>query len=231
MNDDDDQTLDNFTGVVRLFPLPNVVLFPQVIQPLHIFEPRYRQMTADALAGDQLIAPALLQAGWEADYEGRPAIHPVVCIGRIVGDQRLSDGRYNILLRGVSRARLVAEAVTETLYRSAQVELLAEGPAPDADVCQRLHQQLGQVVRGWFPPKGPALQQLLKLLKSELPLGALCDILSFAVPLAIDAKQELLEEVNVEQRALLLLHHLSSREPPKPAATDGRDFPPGFSPN
>ena len=57
------------------------------------------------------------------------------------------------------------------------------------------------------------------------------DFLSFAVPLAIEAKQELLEELNVEQRALLLLRHLSSREPPKPAATDGRDFPPGFSPN
>src|SRR5947208_17093988 len=100
---DDPSPLADFSGTARLFPLPNLVLFPQVVQPLHVFEQRYRQMTADALAGDRLIAMALLRPGWEADYDGRPAIHPVACLGRVVADQRLDDGRYNLLLRGLAR--------------------------------------------------------------------------------------------------------------------------------
>src|SRR5215510_11390422 len=95
--------LAGFTGTARLFPLPNLVFFPHVMQPLHIFEPRYRQMTADALAGDRLIALVLPTPGWEADYAGRPAIHPVVCLGQVVTEQRLEDGRYNLLLRGLTR--------------------------------------------------------------------------------------------------------------------------------
>ena len=86
---EDTSPLANFAGVARLFPLPNLVFFPHVMQPLHIFEPRYRQMTADALAGDRLIALTLLQPGWEDQYEGRPAVHPVACLGRVVADQLL----------------------------------------------------------------------------------------------------------------------------------------------
>src|ERR1700730_12850904 len=100
----DDFTLPlAFDGTVRLFPLPNVVLFPHVTLPLHIFEPRYRAMTADALAGDRLITMMLLRPGWEEQYEGRPPLYPVGCVGKIVTDQKLDDGRYNLLLRGVSR--------------------------------------------------------------------------------------------------------------------------------
>src|SRR6516162_1515926 len=119
---DDMSALANFGGTARLFPLPNVVLFPQVVQPLHIFEPRYRQMTADALADDRLIAPVLLRPGWEADYEGQPAIYSVLCLGRVVAEQRLPDGRFNLLLRGLSRCRIVQELPGEKLYRSARVE-------------------------------------------------------------------------------------------------------------
>src|SRR5262245_36661305 len=121
---DDSWVLKHFSGIARLFPLPNVVLFPHVVQPLHIFEPRYREMTADALADDRLIAPVLLRPGWEADYEGRPAVHPILCLGRIVAEQRTPDGRYNLLLRGLSRGRIIEETASEKLYRSARVELL-----------------------------------------------------------------------------------------------------------
>src|SRR5687768_2370471 len=68
---------------VPLFPLPNVVLFPRAVLPLHIFEERYKTMAADALAGDRLVAMALLRPGWEKSYYGRPAIEPVVCVGTI----------------------------------------------------------------------------------------------------------------------------------------------------
>src|SRR5207302_419049 len=76
--------LAEFTGKARLFPLPNLVFFPHVMQPLHIFEPRYRQMTADALAGDRFIALVLPTAGWEKDYNDAPNIHPVACLGHII---------------------------------------------------------------------------------------------------------------------------------------------------
>src|SRR3954470_12159863 len=103
---DDAQALAKFTGAARLFPLPNLVLFPHVVQPLHVFEPRYRQMTADALAGDRLIALVLLKPGWEDEYDARPAAHPCARLGRVVADQLLPDGRYNLLVRGLARLRV-----------------------------------------------------------------------------------------------------------------------------
>src|SRR5947207_1631024 len=123
---DDLSPLAHFAGTARLFPLPNLVLFPHVMLPLHIFEPRYRQMTTDALAGDRLLAMALLQQGWENDYEGRPALNPMVCVGKIIAEQRLDDGRFHILLRGLSRARIVREVDRDTLYRQAQLDLLQD---------------------------------------------------------------------------------------------------------
>src|SRR6516165_7292581 len=106
---EDISPLSDFAGTARLFPLPNLVLFPHVMQPLHIFEPRFRQMTTDALAGDRLIAMVLLRPGWEGDYEGRPAIYPVGCLGKVVAEQKLEDGRFNILLRGLSRIHVAEE--------------------------------------------------------------------------------------------------------------------------
>src|SRR5271165_6962741 len=156
---DELSSLSDFDGTVRLFPLPNVVLFPHVVQPLHIFEPRYRQMTEDALAGDRLIGQALLQPGWEGAYEARPPIFPVVCIGKIVSEQRLADGRFNLLLRGVSRARVVEEMALDKLYRVARVELLADGPPPSAQVIHSLRQQLAEAVRTWFPASGVGQEQ------------------------------------------------------------------------
>src|SRR5215467_11468730 len=123
---EDLSSLENFGGTARLFPLPNLVLFPHVMQPLHMFEPRYRRMTRDALAGDRLIALVLLRPGWEADYKGRPPVHAVACLGRILAEERLNDGRYNLLLRGLGRIRIEEELPRETPYRVARAELLAE---------------------------------------------------------------------------------------------------------
>lgn len=92
-----------------LFPLPTVVLFPNVFLPLHIFEPRYRQMVADAIAGDRMIGILLLKPGFEAEYEGQPAVYDVGCSGLITHVERLDDGRFNIVLRGLEKFRLLAE--------------------------------------------------------------------------------------------------------------------------
>src|SRR5437588_1726053 len=83
---------------VPLFPLPNVVLFPRAVLPLHIFEERYKAMMAGTLGGDRQIAMALLKSGWEKNYHGKAALEPVVCVGRILTHERLPDGRYNFLL-------------------------------------------------------------------------------------------------------------------------------------
>src|SRR5437660_12571644 len=100
-------------AVVPLFPLPNTVLFPHAVLPLHIVEERYKKMTIDALAGDRQIAMALLRPGWEKDYYGRAAIEPTVCVGTIVSHESLADGEYNFLLQGRTRARVIREVVDQ----------------------------------------------------------------------------------------------------------------------
>jgi uncharacterized protein len=110
---------------IPIFPLPNVVLFPNVFLPLHIFEPRYRRMVADALEGDRLIGMVLLRPGWEADYEGRPAVYPIGCAGLITHAEPLADGRYNIVLRGLEKFRIVEEENSRG-YRVAQIDTLME---------------------------------------------------------------------------------------------------------
>src|SRR5438067_1250715 len=175
-------SLKNFRGTARLFPLPNLVLFPSVIQPLHVFEPRYRQMLADALADDRLLALVLLRPGWEEDYHLRPPVHPVACLGAITNEERLADGRYNLLLRGLCRVHIVEELPPERLYRSARVELLHDTPVAAGLECQ-LREGLAGRVPAWFAGHGGALEQARQLLQSSLSLAALCDIFSFALPL------------------------------------------------
>jgi uncharacterized protein len=220
----------DFRGVVRLFPLPNLVLFPAVVQPLHIFEPRYRVMMADALAGDRLLAMALLKPGWEEDYHKSPPIHPAVCVGRIFQEERLPDGRYNLLLHGLARARVVEEIAGEKPYRSARVELIEEVSAQPAAE-EGLRRQLGEQMARWFAQQSAALAQLRQLLVSTMPLGTLCDVFSFALPMPVELKQELLEEGTVEGRVRRLLAHLEQAPPPKKPVPAQRPFPPGFSPN
>jgi len=113
------------SDLLPIFPLPNVVLFPNVFLPLHIFEPRYREMVADAVKSDRLIGMALLRPGWERDYEGRPPVYPVGCSGVITHVDRLQDGRYNIVLRGVERFR-IREEDHRLSYRRAVVDSLPD---------------------------------------------------------------------------------------------------------
>ncbi len=223
---------DDFSGTVRLFPLPNVVVFPHVIQPLHIFEPRYRQMTADALAGDRMIALALLEPGWEEDYESRPPICPHACLTRIIADQKLPDGRYHIVIRGLSRIRIVAEdAPGKKLYRTARVELLDDVGELTSAADKDLRSRLAVQIQRWLPPEKSVLEQFQSLLVGDLTAGMLCDIFAFALPLEIAAKQGLLEELNIAERARKLLHHLETTASIHATGSEPRRFPPSFSEN
>jgi Lon protease-like protein len=113
------------SDLLPLFPLPNVVLFPNVFLPLHVFEPRYREMVADALASDRMIGIVLLKPGWQHGYEGRPPVYPIGCSGVITHVERLEDGRYNIVLRGVERFRILEED-RGRLYRRASIDPVTE---------------------------------------------------------------------------------------------------------
>jgi Lon protease-like protein len=133
---------------VPVFALPNVVFFPKTYLPLHIFEPRYRQMVAEAAAGGQCVAMALLKEGWETDYYGHPAIYPIGCIGRLVSVQPLADGRSNILLQGLERYE-IQEEFFEKPYREAKVAVkpAAAEPSLAPEVRQALMAVLEQYLR------------------------------------------------------------------------------------
>ena len=124
-------------ATIPIFPLPNVVLFPNVFLPLHIFEPRYRAMVKDALEADRIIGMVLLRPGFESDYAGRPPVYPIGCAGLITHSEPLPDGRFNIVLRGLEKFRMVGEEPGRP-YRTAQIEPLSDVRAdPDRTVMRR----------------------------------------------------------------------------------------------
>jgi Lon protease-like protein len=123
---------------IPLFPLPTVVFFPKTYLPLHIFEPRYRQMVADAAAGGQCIGMALLKEGWEDQYYGSPAIFPIGCVGRLVSVQALPDGRSNILLQGLERYE-IREEFHDKPYREARVALRPRATQAGLELALRTH--------------------------------------------------------------------------------------------
>ena len=111
--------------IIPLFPLPTTVFYPNTFLPLHIFEPRYRSMVADALEGGGKIGMILLKTGWEQDYHGTPEVMTIGCVGEIERHSKLPEGKYNILLSGLHRFRILQE-IEGKLYRQAKIELLDE---------------------------------------------------------------------------------------------------------
>ncbi len=218
---------ENFSGIVKLFPLPNFVLFPHLMQPLHIFEPRYRQMTKEAVESDQILAMALLQPDWEDNYLGSPAIYPEVCVAKILTHDLLEDGRYDLIVRGLKRGKIITELESDKLYRSARIELLEETHLDNESLGGTFRQQMFSRVSAWLPNQKSFLEQLKTLVDNEISLAIFCDILAFALPFPVEFKQELLAELDVERRAIILLKRLknltsSLKKPP---------FPPEFSEN
>jgi hypothetical protein len=191
---------------IPLFPLPNVVLFPSVCLPLHIFEPRYREMVADALDGDRMIGMVLLRPGWEGDYEGRPPIYNIGCAGLITHAERADDGRYNIVLRGLHKFS-VQEEDHSRRYRVATVDALLE-PLAEADrpliAAERrrleallVPQPAGRGVDQTMPPSMPD-EELVNALAQYLDLEAV-------------EKQALLEREGLIERCRSLIELLEMK--------------------
>lgn len=224
---------DDFSGVVRLFPLPNVVLFPHVILPLHIFEPRYCAMLEEALATDRLISMALLLPGWETTLEASPNIAPMTCLGKIISHTRLPEGRHNIMLAGVRRAAIAQELPPTRPFRRARVELLDDYyPAAGAGARPRLQKKLLDAFRRFVPKTSLAQEQFEQLLAQQISLGMLTDIVSFTINLPLPLKQQLLNEWHVDRRAALLYEALERMLHPGADHVAGvRSFPPEFSVN
>ena len=111
--------------MIPIFPLQDVMLFPNVFRPLLIFEPRYRAMVADALKGDRIIGMVMLRPGHEAEYEGRPPVYPIGCAGVMTEVEQLPDGRYTIVLQGLVKFRIAGEDQSRP-YRLARVEPMTE---------------------------------------------------------------------------------------------------------
>ncbi|MCC6508127.1 MAG: LON peptidase substrate-binding domain-containing protein [Pirellulaceae bacterium] len=224
---------DDFSGRVRLFPLPNLVLFPHVVQPLHIFEPRYCEMLADSMANDRLIAMALLEPGWEMQYQKKPPIASVVCIGKVITHTPTADHRHNILLAGLRRGRIIREIECgERSYRQAEVDLLMDDYPADNGPMRAESQDALLDMFSQLVPDGLGVQESFQqLLGAQLPLGILTDVITFTLNLPLPVKQQLLAEANVDIRCRILSRCLKellrvrqSHEPPS-------DFPPRFSSN
>lgn len=190
---------------VPIFPLPESVLFPGMVLPLHIFEPRYRTMLAQAMKGEKLIAMALLCPGYEKDYEGAPPVRPVVGVGRIAGHQALPNGTSNIALIGLARCRIRCETQA-TPFRVATVETLMDEP-PDCDDPDRrmkaAHAELLKsaqtLMRRALKPEGR--EQLAAALKEHTELGRAADYLASIFVREAETRQQLLETLDVIDRA------------------------------
>ncbi len=222
---------DDFSGEVRLFPLPNVVLFPGVLQPLHIFEPRYCEMLKDALAHDRLIAMALLEPGWEPGYEGRPPIAPIVCVGKIVSHTTKDDDRHNILLAGISRASISEELPSTGPFRTATVELLEDRYSLEtAPERAELRRRIADGFRELVPPSLTDNEQFEELLGDRISLGMLTDVVAYTIDLELQLKQQLLSECNVDRRAVMLLDALTALRHSQ-GSKSSQGFPPEFSDN
>jgi Lon protease-like protein len=221
-----------FCGTARLFPLPNLVLYPHVMQPLHIFEERYREMLEDALADDRLIAMALLEPGYEEEYDSRPPIAEFACLGKVVAQRRLADGRYNLLLLGVGRVRIVREIEPLRSFRRAKVELVEDCcDFSSADEEEQLQETLVAAFRKHLPCTCQVPEQLEDLLSRHLSLGLLTDLAAYALPLDLAIKRQLLAERRVSVRAQMLLSQIEQGLVRQPAVAKALGFPPAFSDN
>jgi Lon protease-like protein len=193
---------------IPIFPLPNVTFFPKTYLPLHIFEARYREMTAGCLEGDRLMGVALLREGWQNDYFGKPSICKTFGVGKIIDHEQTSDGRYNIVLEGLFRVRLIEEFQTSN-YRFGRVRVLQDPPIDTlhdeiSALMKELH-LLTNRIKAMTPQLRIVLQNALSSHPHPLVIANL-----LASTLVVDAydRQSILEQDDPLRRLNLVLVQL-----------------------
>ena len=194
---------------IPIFPLPDVVLFPQTMLPLHIFEPRYRQMVQECLAGDKRLAMGLLKPGWEKDYYGRPPMHAIAGAGEIVQHEELPDGRFNILVRGTMRIGITSELPPDLPYRIVRAKPLADrysDEKPDALALRvdRLKVFYLRILAEVNKGQG----EMAKIFAGVKDPGVVVDRIAGAAIADTEARQQILECLEVPSRLSLVQDHL-----------------------
>ena len=202
---------ETFRGI-PLFPLPNVVLFPRAVLPLHIFEERYIAMTAAVLKGSRQVAMALLKPGWERNYYAQPPIDPIVCIGQILSHEQLPDGKYNFLLQGIARAKVIREQ-TGHPYRRADLEKLPESPATELDLSDQ-RRRLTEALHPDFAAMMPGARQFATMLAGPFLTAVIADLIAFHLFDDVPFKQSLLADGDVRRRVSRVADALQQLKPP-----------------
>ena len=185
-----------------IFPLPDLTFFPHTLLPLHVFEARYRAMVIDCLARDKRMAIVGLKPGYEATYDGKPAVYEVAGMGRIVQCERFATGRFNLVVKGESRVRIERELPADTLYRLVAATPLGETGAERPSVGALVARVTGRCLSILRAVNRPTAE--LEASLAEAAPGALCDQVASAVVPEAGVRQELLEELDIERRLLRL---------------------------
>lgn len=194
---------------LAVFPLPSTVLFPGTVLPLHIFEPRYRTMVADALASDKAMAIVMVKDDGPRDMHTPPAVHDVATAGRIIHAETLPDGRFNILLHGLQRVRLLEELNEERPYRTFRASLI---PQPGEAQLERASRELGRLqscVLSLTNALETKDEQLVEVLRATPDPVQLADILSAAVVSDSALQQRLLAQDDFGYRVNKLIDVLA----------------------
>jgi Lon protease-like protein len=201
----------NFSRPMPLFPLDQATLLPQQVLPLHIFEERYLGMINDALDGAGQIAMAVFRGQrWKQEYHGRPPLRPAVCVGQIVQHEQLPDGRYNVLLQGICRARIVEELEPEEglLYRRAMLQPVGVGEVDEQEL-DDLRDWLDEALTEGPLRQMTAASSILEYVRNaEIPTSALLELVSFTMTGGGELRYRLLAEGDVTRRARLVRDEL-----------------------
>jgi len=191
-----------------IFPLPNCVLLPGGLLPLHVFEPRYRELTRDCLAGSHLMGIARLRPGYETAYYGKPPVYERFGVGQIICSEELPDGRFALLLRGVARVELARELPAQRNYRVVEATRLVDQACDPMDALDHHNQlihlcdRLAEVIE----QGGAQLRDLARAFDSP---GACADAVAAALIMDADERQELLEACDPMVRLQRTLGHVS----------------------
>lgn len=225
----------DFSKPLPLFPLPDAVLLPHALQPLHIFEPRYAQMVDDVIdSGTKQIAMAVFKGDdWKLEYEGRPPLRPAVCIGLIVHHDALPDHHHNILLHGVCRARIakIYEANDERQYRVAKLTPL-EAIEQNPPALGMVRRTLKNMLRGPRLKRMRSVETVMEWFdREDVSTHALLELIGFALVHDTDMKYRLLAEADPLRRARIIRHELTNLDQLVHMAERQafRDWPKGMS--
>jgi len=226
--------LKNFAGRAPLFPLSNGVLFPHIQLPLQIVEPQYQAMLNDVLASDRFIAIALTKPVWGAASlpNSEPAaVYDTVCLGRVTAEERLPDGRFSLIVQGYSRAQLIEEEQTGLPYRVGRL-ILHGDHYPSVSVIDR-ENRICELIEGFsgLYSRDAFDDLLFDAVNAGVPLGVLCDVLTYAMKLEPSAGQKILGELDADYRSDLVLELIRETARQDARRKPQRTFPPKFSLN